>query len=154
MGDLIFRPRLRRAAGAGDGQRPTGSSAFSVTFVISVNIGTDQVEEIQRAADLGGSFPGPDLWKSLEMRVLSGKILVNWDVRRRLYSLGTWLSGYLAEAVRETSPRGQGNAHFPQTQPWDSKGDRESVEQAGETLGKPSNPRQSEAISGEMKPLD
>ncbi|KAJ7732871.1 hypothetical protein B0H16DRAFT_1769950 [Mycena metata] len=59
MGDLIFRPRLRRAAGAGDGQRPTGSSAFSVTFVISVNIGTDQVEEIQRAADLGGSFPGP-----------------------------------------------------------------------------------------------
>ncbi|KAJ7726918.1 hypothetical protein B0H16DRAFT_1471175 [Mycena metata] len=59
MGDLIFWPRLRRVAGAGDGQRPTGSSAFNVTFVISVNIGTGQVEEIQRATDLGGSFPGP-----------------------------------------------------------------------------------------------
>ncbi|KAJ7726747.1 hypothetical protein B0H16DRAFT_263008 [Mycena metata] len=49
-GGSNFRPRLRRGTGAGDGQRPTGSSAFNITFVISVHTGTGQVEEIQRAA--------------------------------------------------------------------------------------------------------
>ncbi|KAJ7755141.1 hypothetical protein B0H16DRAFT_1458692 [Mycena metata] len=62
VGNLIFRLRLRRGAGAGDGQRPTGSSVFNVTFVISVNIGTGQVKEIQRAAGRSGGGNKAEGW--------------------------------------------------------------------------------------------